>query len=169
MMRNGRYRNRFPVEFEPSLERSDHLEAKRDRIEHECVDELKHILFDNSAELSAVERRVLTARFSLDQPNAKPGLRRKTLDQVGDLLGVSSSDLNGRWVHVTAVFVNGKPTPCNTELYIDGVQRRLTQVVSPLNPGDSGGAARNVAASARIGGAPYPFLRPRRAFTSAFT
>ncbi len=85
----ARHRSQFPTPYDPAMERSDHLEAKRDRIEHECVDELKRILFDNSADLSAVERRVLTARFSLDQPNTKPGLRRKTLDQVGDLLGVS--------------------------------------------------------------------------------
>ncbi|MEW6250823.1 MAG: sigma-70 family RNA polymerase sigma factor [Planctomycetota bacterium] len=85
----ARHRSQFPTPYDPAMERSDHLEAKRDRLEHECVDELKRILFDNSADLSPVERRVLTARFSLDQANAKPGLRRKTLDQVGDLLGVS--------------------------------------------------------------------------------
>ena len=85
----ARHRAQFPTPYDPAMERSDHLEARRERIEHECVDELKRILFDNSADLSAVERRVLTARFSLDQPETKPSLRRKTLDQVGDLLGVS--------------------------------------------------------------------------------
>jgi RNA polymerase sigma factor (sigma-70 family) len=89
----ARHRAQFPTPFDPAMERSDHVETKRDRIEHECVDELKRILFENSADLSSVERRVLTARFSLDQPinnsAAKPAVRRKTLDQVGDLLGVS--------------------------------------------------------------------------------
>lgn len=85
----ARHRIQFPTPFDPAMERSDYVESRREQIEHECVEELKRILFDNSADLSSVERRVLTARFSLDQQTPKPGLRRKTLDQVGDLLGVS--------------------------------------------------------------------------------
>ncbi len=85
----ARHRAQFPTAFEPAMERSDYLETKRERVEHECVDELKRILFENSADLSHVERKVLAARFSLEQLGAKVGPRRKTLDQVGDLLGVS--------------------------------------------------------------------------------
>jgi RNA polymerase primary sigma factor len=85
----ARHRTQFPTAFDPAMERSNYLETQRDRIELECVDELKRILFDNSADLSQVERKVLAARFSLDQLGAKPSPRRKTLDQVGDLLGVS--------------------------------------------------------------------------------
>lgn len=85
----ARHRSQFPTPFDPAMERSDYLETKRDRIELECVDELKRILFENSADLSNVERKVLAARFSLDQQGTHPGQRRKTLDQVGDLLGVS--------------------------------------------------------------------------------
>ena len=85
----ARHRTQFPTAFDPAMERSNYIETQRDRVELECVDELKRILFDNSADLSQVERKVLAARFSLDQFGAKPGPRRKTLDQVGDLLGVS--------------------------------------------------------------------------------
>jgi RNA polymerase sigma factor (sigma-70 family) len=85
----ARHRSQFPTPYDPAMERSDYLESRRDRIELDCVDELKRILFENSADLSSVEKRVLTARFSLDQPAPGPGSRRKTLDQVGDLLGVS--------------------------------------------------------------------------------
>ena len=85
----GRQRTQFPTPFEPAMERSDYIETRREIIEHECVEELKHILFENSAALTHVERRVLNARFSLDQRTVKPGARRRTLDQVGDLLGVS--------------------------------------------------------------------------------
>lgn len=85
----ARHRTQFPTAFDPAMERSDYLESERERIEHECVDDLKRILFENSADLSQVERKVLAARFSLDQFGAKAGPRRKTLDQVGDLLGVS--------------------------------------------------------------------------------
>jgi RNA polymerase sigma factor (sigma-70 family) len=80
----------FPTTYDPSVERSDYLERKRERIELECIEELRQILVENSAELSSVERRVLDARFSLDQDaqHAEPA-KRLTLDQVGVLLGVS--------------------------------------------------------------------------------
>jgi len=85
----ARQRAQFPTPYDPAMERSDHLENRRERIEYECVDELKRILFENSAELSTVERRVLDARFSLDREPGADTKRRKTLDQVGSLLGVS--------------------------------------------------------------------------------
>ena len=85
----ARHRAQFPTPYDPAMERSDYLEGRREGIEHDCVDELKRILFENSADLSNVERRVLTARFSLDQQAPRADARRKTLDQVGDLLGVS--------------------------------------------------------------------------------
>jgi RNA polymerase primary sigma factor len=85
----ARHRAQFPTPFDPAMERSDYLESKRDRIELDCVDELKRILFENSADLSNVERKVLAAGFSLDQQGIHAGQRRTTLDQVGDLLGVS--------------------------------------------------------------------------------
>jgi RNA polymerase primary sigma factor len=88
--KSSRLRAHFPATFDPAMERSDYLDRKRERIEAECVDELRQILFDNSAELSSVERRVLGVRFSLDRDEpVKPGERRKTLDQVGTMLGVS--------------------------------------------------------------------------------
>ena len=85
----ARHHVHFAASYDPAMERSDHLEIRRERIEHECVEELKRILFDNSADLSTVERSVLTARFSLDGADPLPDARRKTLDQVGNLLGVS--------------------------------------------------------------------------------
>ncbi len=86
--KSARYRTQFPTPYDPAMERSDYLETQRDEVELECVDELKRILFDNTAQLSAVERRVLNARFSLDKKSTRP-TRRKTLDQVGSQLGVS--------------------------------------------------------------------------------
>lgn len=80
----------FPTTYDPAVERSDYLERKRERIELECVEELRQILVENSAELSSVERRVLDARFSLDQDaHGAERAKRLTLDQVGVLLGVS--------------------------------------------------------------------------------
>ncbi len=89
--KTARYRTQFPTPYDSAMDRSDYLDRKRERIELECVDELRRVLFENAADLNSVERRVLDARFALDQPaeRAGPGGRRKTLDQVGALLGVS--------------------------------------------------------------------------------
>jgi len=43
----------------------------------------------------------------------------------GDLFGISSSGLSGRWVFVTAVFHNGDVL--QSQIYIDGVKQILTQ------------------------------------------
>jgi RNA polymerase sigma factor (sigma-70 family) len=87
--KGARFRAHFPTSYDPAMERSDYLDRKRENIELECVDELREILFSNSASLSSVERRVLDARFSLDKMGEPTDVRRRTLDQVGNLLGVS--------------------------------------------------------------------------------
>ncbi|GGG84019.1 LamG-like jellyroll fold domain-containing protein [Paenibacillus radicis (ex Gao et al. 2016)] len=43
----------------------------------------------------------------------------------GEILGVSSTDLKNKWVHITAVFYNGKLDPVYNELYIDGEKQEL--------------------------------------------
>ena len=45
----------------------------------------------------------------------------------GDILGISSTGLANTWVQVTAVFTNGDPH--QNQLYINGVQQTLTQIV----------------------------------------
>jgi RNA polymerase primary sigma factor len=87
--KSARVRAHFPTAYDPAMERSDYLDRKRERIELDCVDELKDILFSNSADLSPVEQRVLSARFLLDQEPEQQPARRQTLDQVGSMLGVS--------------------------------------------------------------------------------
>ncbi len=85
-MRASRYRGRFPVEFDPALEKDTYLEEKRAEHEGDCVGELKEILISNSADLSEVERTVIRERFSLNLTDApKP----KTLEQVGLIIGVT--------------------------------------------------------------------------------
>ncbi len=88
-MRSNRYRGRFPTEFDPSLERSDHIELQRVEAEADCVDELRSILARNTAELNEVEARVLQARFALGQVEGLDGDGPKTLEQVGLLIGVT--------------------------------------------------------------------------------
>jgi RNA polymerase primary sigma factor len=86
--KSARYRSQFPAPYDPAMERSDYLETKRQETEYDCVQEIRRILFENTADLSTVERQVLDARFSLNR-TPKPGERRMTLDQVGSRLGVS--------------------------------------------------------------------------------
>ncbi len=88
-MKLARYRGRFPVEFDPSLERSDFLDKQRVAHEADCVEELCGIIRDNAADLSDVEVTVLRARFALAQVGGLEGEGPKTLEQVGSLIGVT--------------------------------------------------------------------------------
>ena len=56
-------RKRFGAEYDPILEKSNHLEIVRATHERECADEVKHILFSNKADLSQIERAVIGFRF----------------------------------------------------------------------------------------------------------
>ncbi len=83
-----RYRNQFPASFEPEFERSDYLDRQREEIEALAVDDLRRVLNENQAELTEMEQEVLTARFNLNEVYGEDE-RGMTLEQVGDLLGVS--------------------------------------------------------------------------------
>ncbi len=88
-MKIGRYRGRFPVEFDPTLERSDYVEQVRLDHEADCVDELRGIIRENSADLNEVEVKVIQARFALFQLEASIPPEPQTLEQVGSLIGVT--------------------------------------------------------------------------------
>jgi len=87
-MRASRYRVRFPTEFDPSLEKSDFVDRKRDDAEADCVDEIRDILSQNRADLNDMERTVIRERFALDR-DAGDSLKPKTLEQVGEMIGVT--------------------------------------------------------------------------------
>lgn len=65
-----------------------------------------------------------------------------------NILGISSEGLKNKWVHVAAVFVNGKPTPGNVELYINGEKQELKEML-PSSPTTS---SRTVTSSIFLGG-----------------
>lgn len=91
-LKSNRYRGRFPTEFDPSLEKSRHAELLREQVEIDCVDELRGILRQNLADLNDVEVRVIQARFALGQAAQAGGdvePAPKTLEQVGDMIGVT--------------------------------------------------------------------------------
>lgn len=86
-MRAGRYRGMFPVELTIEMEKSDFIERKRERIEEDCVDDLKQVLMANLANLNEVEHTVIRERFALAPISDSNG--RKTLEQVGLIIGVT--------------------------------------------------------------------------------
>jgi RNA polymerase sigma factor (sigma-70 family) len=88
-LRTGRYRSRFPTEFDPTLEKSDHLDQLRARQELDCLEDLREMLSDNVADLNEVETRVIQARFALNQVTESADGGPKTLEQVGLLIGVT--------------------------------------------------------------------------------
>jgi len=85
-MKLSKYRQRFPTDFDPSMEKSDHLETVRRTYEEECADEVKSIVVGNTAELSDIERTVIHHRFGLDEGDNDVPL---TLEQVGQIIGVT--------------------------------------------------------------------------------
>jgi RNA polymerase sigma factor (sigma-70 family) len=84
-MKHSRHRQRFPVEFEPDLEKSNWLETKRGDVREDCVVELKTIVDRNMADLTDVEQTVLKRRFNWEQDTNNP----LTLEQVGKIIGVT--------------------------------------------------------------------------------
>ena len=88
-MKNARYKQRFPTEFDSTLEKSDHLETLRSRHERECADEVKHIVLNNSARLSEVELAVIGLRFGITNDPDPRARKPKTLEQVGKVVGVT--------------------------------------------------------------------------------
>ena len=88
--RTARYRGHFPTEFDPTLEKSHHVENRRVGVEADCVDELKVILGQNLARLNDVEERVIRARFAIDDEVDEVDVAKgKTLEQVGEMIGVT--------------------------------------------------------------------------------
>lgn len=85
-MKLTKYRQRFPTDFDPALERSNHLENVRRTHEQEAAAEVKHIVESNQACLSDVEQTVIHYRFGLD---AETDTAPLTLEQVGQIIGVT--------------------------------------------------------------------------------
>ena len=84
-MKLSKHRQRFPTDFDPALEKSNHLETLRATHEKECAEEVKHIVLNNEADLSDVEKTVIHYRFGLGSEHPAP----LTLEQVGQIIGVT--------------------------------------------------------------------------------
>lgn len=84
-LKSARHRTRFPVEFEPDMEKSDWQDRRRGAVEEDCVDELRAIVDRNLADLSSVEETVIRRRFNWQQQEESP----LTLEEVGQIIGVT--------------------------------------------------------------------------------
>jgi RNA polymerase sigma factor (sigma-70 family) len=83
-------RRRFPAEYDPEMQPSDHVERERTAAESDCVSELADIWSQNSAALSKVERQVLRERFGFGRQRANTGpAPEKTLSEVAELFGLT--------------------------------------------------------------------------------
>jgi len=85
-MKLSKYRQRFPTDFDPAMEKSNHLELTRRDRELDAAAEVKQIVETNEAELTKVERTVIYHRFGLAGAKDSAPL---TLEQVGQIIGVT--------------------------------------------------------------------------------
>jgi RNA polymerase primary sigma factor len=89
-VKHSKYRQLFPTDFDPKLERSDYMERKRDDHEDDCVDEIRRIIHENRAELTDIEQEVIEHRFALGEKQKRQGdASPLTLEQVGRIIGVT--------------------------------------------------------------------------------
>ncbi len=85
----ARHRARFPTEYDPDLQRGDLVEARREEIEASCLQDLRGILAENSADLTVTEQRILSERFGMKGSRRKGARDPKTLRQVAEVFGVT--------------------------------------------------------------------------------
>ena len=86
-MKLTKYRQRFPTDFDPKLERSDFVESKREEYVKDAASEVKRIVVENRAGLSDIEQTVIGHRFRLDEETLEQ--KPMTLEQVGQVIGVT--------------------------------------------------------------------------------
>lgn len=84
--KTGRYRQRFPTEFNPDLERSDYDVMKHEMQREDSVDALREILARNRAKLTDVEQTIVIERFALGTRKRKG----RTLAEVGKMVGLTN-------------------------------------------------------------------------------
>jgi len=85
-MKNSRYRQAFPTEFDPTMEKSNYQESRRADVEQDAVEELQRIIGENRAQLSDVEKTVIQARFAVNRGQDATAM---TLEEVGRVIGVT--------------------------------------------------------------------------------
>jgi RNA polymerase sigma factor (sigma-70 family) len=85
-MKQSQYRQLFPTDFDPALERSDFQKRKIEGHEGDCAEEVARIVASNRAGLTDVEQSVINHRFALNRNESTIPL---TLEQVGQIVGLT--------------------------------------------------------------------------------
>ena len=83
--KTGRYRQHFPTEFDPELERSDHEVVKHDNQRADSMEAVREILVKNRARLTDVERTIVLERFAITSRG-----KGMTLAEVGKIVGLTN-------------------------------------------------------------------------------
>ncbi|MBI5862962.1 MAG: sigma-70 family RNA polymerase sigma factor, partial [Planctomycetes bacterium] len=86
----ARYRNRFPMEFDPDFQTGDTTETREAHEDEDYIRVLQSALRENRAELTRTERKILSERFGFDGAlttgrDAAP----KTLREIASTFGVT--------------------------------------------------------------------------------
>ncbi len=109
-MKSTRHRQRFPTDFDPAFEKSDFLETRRAEQVADSAEEVRHIMDNNQAELTSVEKTVILHRFGIGATPQTPPL---TLEQVGQIIGVTKERVrqiqNKALVKLKTVIESGGP------------------------------------------------------------
>jgi len=87
-MKQSQYRQLFPTDFDPALEKSDFQRRKFDEQEEDYADEVARIVINNRADLTDVEQAVIEHRFAL-HGNVSETANPLTLEQVGQIVGLT--------------------------------------------------------------------------------
>ncbi|MFB3429461.1 MAG: sigma-70 family RNA polymerase sigma factor [Phycisphaerales bacterium] len=115
-MKLSKYRQRFPTDFDPKLERSNFVESKREEFLTDSASEVKRIVVENRADLSDIEKTVIEHRFRLEDEFASHS-KPMTLEQVGQIIGVTkervrqiqNKALEKIRIELEESFIEGKP------------------------------------------------------------
>jgi len=83
--KTGKYRARFPVEFDPDLEKSDYEAHRHSTQRDDSIHAIHDIIARNRARLTPVERTILIERFALGSRE-----RGRTLAEVGRIVGLTN-------------------------------------------------------------------------------
>jgi len=127
-LKSSRHKSRFPVEFEPDMEKSDWQDRRRDQVEEDCIDELKAIVDRKLADLSNVEETVIRRRFNWQQQEEHP----LTLEEVGQIIGVTKERVRQ---------IQNKALAKIRNVMEDGVLRTRTRDAAEAAPDNQGGAS----------------------------
>lgn len=85
-IKTQRHRKHFPGEFDPELERGDHVAEVRMSRESDTLRAMSDLIAHDGAGLTPMEHSVIFHRYGLDRPVDSSQM---TLEQVGGILGVT--------------------------------------------------------------------------------